>query len=99
MLSPIKIWRNQHKIAGLIGKTGEIVSWTYIRVPPAEYSSLAPYPVVLVEFTDKQKLMLQMVDYQADDVTFGRKIMTVLRRASEPDADGVILYYVKAKPI
>jgi uncharacterized OB-fold protein len=99
MLSPVKIWRNQKKIADLIGITGVIVSWTFIRVPPAEFSSLAPYPVVLVALDDGRKLMLTLVDYAKEDLTAGRKVITVLRRVAEPDADGVILYYVKAKPI
>jgi len=52
MLSPVKIWRNQKKTASLIGKTGKIVSWTVIRVPPADFTDQAPYPVVLVELTE-----------------------------------------------
>ena len=99
MLSPVKIWRNQKKIADLIGKTGEIISWTFIRVPPAEYAGLAPYPVVLVALDDGRKVMLTLVDYADADLAAGRKVMTVLRRVTEPDADGIIFYYAKAKPI
>jgi uncharacterized protein len=99
MLSPVKIWRNQKKIADLIGITGRIVAFTYIRVPPAEFSNLAPYAVVLVELNDQKRLMLQMVDFASSNLRIGQKIITVIRRVAEPNLDGIIPYYVKAKPI
>jgi uncharacterized OB-fold protein len=99
MLSPIKIWRNQKKIARLIGLTGEIISWTFIRVPPADFSSLAPYPVVLVRLENGNNLMAQMVDFTESDLVFGKKIVTVLRRVTEPNTDGIIPYFIKVKPI
>jgi uncharacterized OB-fold protein len=99
MLSPIKIWRNQKKIANLIGIAGEIVSWTYIRVPPGDFSSLAPYPVVMVKLENGTNFTAQLVDYQDADLVTGRKVRTVLRRVTEPNADGIIPYYVKVKPI
>jgi uncharacterized OB-fold protein len=99
MLSPVKIWRNQKKIAGLIGISGQIISWTFIRVPPAEFSGLAPYPVVLVKLSDGRNLMMQLVDYDETDLKFGRKVVTVIRRVTDPNTDGIIPYYVKAKPI
>lgn len=33
----------------MLGREGTIVSWTVIRVPPTGFSSLAPYPVVIVD--------------------------------------------------
>jgi uncharacterized OB-fold protein len=48
MISPVKIWRNQKYVKGMIGKTGIIMSWTLIRVPPADFGYQAPYPVVIV---------------------------------------------------
>jgi uncharacterized OB-fold protein len=99
MISPVKIWRNQKKIASLVGITGEITSWTFIRLPPADFSSLAPYPVVIVRLTNGNKFTAQMVDYDAADLEIGRKVVTVIRRLSEPNNDGIIPYYIKVKPI
>ena len=62
MISPVKIWRNQKKIASLLGKTGKIVSWTTIRTPPAGFAEQAQYPVVLVELDNKDRVMAQLVD-------------------------------------
>ena len=99
MISPVKIWRNQQKIARLIGINGEIISWTFIRVPPADFAGLAPYAVALVKLADGRNLMMQMVDFNESDLVTGRKVVTVIRRVMDHDADGIIFYYVKAKPI
>lgn len=106
MLSPVKIWRNQKKIAGLIGRTGTIVSWTVVRVPPARFSNQAPYPVVLVQLDSGERLMAQMVDppvgeagWQPKELAFGQRVVTLLRRAVEPTTEGIIPYGIKVKPL
>jgi uncharacterized OB-fold protein len=99
MISPVKIWRNQKKIAGLVGIKGMIVSWTFIRLPPAEFGSLAPYPVVLVKLDHGNTMMLQLVDYELTDLVTGREVVTVIRRITDPNPDGIIPYATKVKPI
>lgn len=97
MYSPVKIWRNQKKVASLVGKTGKIISWTIVRVPPADYTDQAPYPVVLVELESGKRIMAQLVDWEPEHLTFGQKVMTIIRRVTRPDPDGVIPYGIKAK--
>lgn len=99
MQSPVKIWRNQGHIAHLLGKTGTIVSWSFIRVPPGDFTDQAPYPVVLVECDDGMRMTCQLVDYDAAQITYGQKVVTVVRRVMRPDADGVIPYGIKVKPV
>lgn len=99
MTSPVKIWRNQQKVASLLGKTGTIVTWTFIRVPPAGFSSFAPYPVALVQFEDGTSLTAQLVDYNQKDLRPGMTVVTVLRRIMESNTDGIIPYGVKIKPV
>jgi uncharacterized OB-fold protein len=99
MVSPVKIWRNQKKIASLIGKQGAIVSWTSIRVPPADYSNLAPYAVALIALDDGGMMMAQLVDCDMEDVKKGQRVVTVIRRMTHSSDDGVIPYGVKAVPI
>ena len=99
MQSPVKIWRNQKKIANLVGKTGIIISWTIIRVPPADYNDQAPYPVVLVELDSGKRIMVQLVDWEPQYLAFGQKVMTIIRRVTHPDPDGVIPYGIKVKPV
>lgn len=96
--SPVKIWRNQKKIAKHLGKQGVIESYTVISVPPLGFESQAPYPVVLVT-TDQERLIGQLVDHEASDVRIGRKVEVVLRKVKQPSKEGIIPYGIKFKPV
>ncbi len=97
MNSPVKIWRNQKHIASLLGKEGKIVSWTMVRVPPAGFSSFAPYPVAVVALDGNRKITAQVVDYGT--VKIGMNVKVVLRRITEPSTEGIIPYGIKVKPL
>ncbi len=99
MISPVKIWRHQKKVAFLLDQEGKILSWTLIRVPPLGYEQEAPYPVVLVELSSREKIVGQLVDWQEKDLKTGRKVAAVYRRISKPDSEGVIPYGIKFRPI
>jgi len=99
MQSPVKIWRNQKNIARLLGREGKIVSWTIVRVPPTGFSSLAPYPVAIIEFADGERISTQVVDWSEKDLAFGKKVRVVVRRVCDPPTEGIIPYGVKVKPI
>lgn len=99
MNSPVKIWRNQKYIASLVGKTGTIISWTLVRVPPADFMDQAPYPVVLVHLDQGKTIAAQLVDWQDDDLVIGGKVKTIIRRVTHPDPDGIIPYGIKVKPL
>ena len=99
MNSPVKIWRNQQRIAGLLAREGRIVSWTIVRVPPSGFSGLAPYPVAIVELACGKRITAQLVDWSEKDLAFGRKVKVVVRRISDPPTEGVIPYGIKAKPL
>ena len=99
MQSPVKIWRNQKKVGMMVGKTGRVVSWTTIRVPPGDFVDQAPYLVVLVALDGGQKITAQLVDFEHMSVAIGQQVITVIRRIILPTADGVIQYGIKVKPI
>lgn len=99
MLSPVKIWRNQKYVARTIGKTGKIVSWTVVRVPPANFSYQAPYPVALVELDGGGRISAQVVDYADEQLKIGQKVLTIVRRTIQSDTEAVIPYGLKVKPI
>lgn len=83
----------------MLGKTGTVVSWTLIRVPPGDFTDQAPYPVALIALEGGKRAMFQMVDSDASHLVFGQKVVTIIRRVMHPDADGVIPYGIKVKPI
>lgn len=98
MQSPVKIWRNQKKIQSLLRKKGKIVSWTIVRVPPAGFSDQAPYPVVVVAL-ESGTIIAQLVDYQEKHLAFGQEVVTVIRRVTQPNTEGIIPYGIKVKPL
>ncbi len=99
MISPVKIWRRQKVIKKLLGKTGKIISWTMIMVPSADFKENAPYPVILVEFSDSKRAFGQMVDYKKEDLQIGNKALCILRKVRKPTDDGVIAYGLKFRPL
>lgn len=99
MISPVKVWRNQKYVARMIGKKGIIISWTMIRVPPADFGYQAPYPVVLVKLDDGESITVQMVDFREEELMAGQKVLTVVRRTIQSEEDGVIPYGIKVKPV
>ncbi len=99
MNSPVKIWRNQKYIASLVNKTGTIVSWTLVRVPPADFMDQAPYPVVLVKLDHGETIAAQLVDWKSEVLSIGKRVQTVIRRVTHPDPDGIIPYGIKVKPL
>lgn len=106
MLSPVKLWRNQKKTAELVGKTGRVISHTLIRVPPADFTDQAPYPVVVVELDGGlpagghgARITAQMVDWEEKHLAIGTRVVTIVRRVIKPNNEGVIPYGIKVKPL
>lgn len=99
MSSPVKLWRNQKYIRDLAQKTGTVISWTFIRVPPGGFAGLAPYPIVLVKLDNGNTITAQLVDYTSEHLATGTKVITVVRRIMDPNSDGVIPYGIKVRPV
>ena len=99
MLSPVKIWRNQKKIATLLGPKGQVITYTKIHVPPLGFESQAPYIVAVAKLENGKRYTAQLVDWEEKDLRIGQKVKTVLRRTRDPGCEGVIPYGIKFKPI
>lgn len=99
MISPVKIWRRQKKIRQYLGKTGRILTWTRIQVAASDFKHQVPYPVVLVEFKNKERAVGQLVDYQEKDLKIGTKVISVLRRVRRNNREEIISYGLKFKPV
>ena len=99
-ITPVKLWRRQAKVSSQIGKKGKIIAWTTIRIPSKEFTSQAPYPVIIVALESKEKMTLQLVDWGMENLQIGQEIITVLRRLyTEDGGDGIIHYVIKCKPL
>ena len=99
MISPVKIWRRQKEIRKVLGKKGKVLAWTKIYTPGSDFKKYAPYPVVLVELKNKEKIYGQLVDYKDADLKIGGKVISILRKVRSSTNEGVIAYGVKFKPL
>lgn len=95
MYSPVKAWRNQGNIQSLVGKTGSIVTWTLVYVPPTGFLDQAPYPVALVRLDRGDMITCQLVDCEHTDISIGKKVKLIVRRITKPDESGIIPYGIK----
>jgi len=99
MISPVKIWRRQKDIRKILGKKGRIFLWTKIFTPGTGFKKYAPYPVVLVELENNEKVYGQLVDHEEKDLKIGKKLISVLRKVRTASVDGVIAYGIKFRPL
>jgi uncharacterized protein len=98
MNSPVKIWRNQKHIRQLVGRRGTVLTWTVIRVPPSGYGDQVPYAVAIVELDGGTRITCQIADTDPQEVKIGMPVFLTVRKLKHPDADGVIMYGIKAVP-
>ncbi len=97
--TPVKLWRRQENVGSIIGKIGKILNWTIIRVPAKAFAKEAPYPVVIVELEDKEKMIGQLVDWEESDLKKGEKVIAVIRKSYPVDKESIISYNIKFKPV
>jgi uncharacterized OB-fold protein len=100
MISPVKVWRRQKTIRDLLGKQGKVVSWTKIFTPPPQFRHIAPYSIVLVELTNKQRICAQLVDHDTDkEIKKGMRVVVTLRKLRESVSDDVIPYTIACRAL
>ncbi|MBI2086205.1 OB-fold domain-containing protein [Candidatus Daviesbacteria bacterium] len=98
MNSPINIWREHKNLRNYLGKTGKVLAWTKVVVPPAGFEHQAPYIVGIVQFENKEKLPVQIVDCE-QELKPNQKVKVVIRKIGKVKSDEVIEYGVKVKPL
>lgn len=97
--SPVKLWRRGKKLVNHIGRTGILLHWTIVRVPPKNFADQAPYPVGIVRLDDGEMMVGQLVDWNLKDLKSGRKVVAVMRRITQEDKENIIPYGIKFKPV
>ncbi len=97
--SPSVIWRYHKALHKYLGLHGKIVVWTKVYVAPVGFEHEAPYIAAIVEFENKKRMSVQVVDCDEYGLKYGQKVVGVIRRIGKAAPDGLILYGVKVKPI
>ncbi len=77
---------------------GKVLTYTIIRVPPAQFSDQAPYAVGIIELEDGVNLTGQIVDCAFDDIKIGMKVKLEFRKLFEEGHAGILCYGYKFVP-
>ncbi len=78
--------------------TGKIVTFTVIRIAPAEWGDLGPYALAIVELTDGTRVFGQMTDCDVEEVKIGMEVRLEFRLVQKEAHHGVISYGHKFVP-
>ncbi len=96
--SPVKNWRDSKKLHSSFNKKGKLLVWTKIYAAPAGFEHEAPYFSGIVEFEDKSRSAVQIVDVKEEDLKIGLEVETVVRRVGSFEPESVIDYTIKVRP-
>lgn len=77
---------------------GKVVTFTVIRVGPADFAADVPYALGLVEVAPGVRLMAQIVDVPAEEIKTGMPVTLEFRKLYEEGKAGIICYGHKAVP-
>lgn len=98
MSTPSQIWRQHKKLHTYLNKIGRLLVWTKIFVAPTGFEHQTPYLVGIVQFNG-EKMPLQIVDCEEEDLKPNQKVITVIRKIGKVRSEDVIEYGIKVKPV
>jgi hypothetical protein len=74
---------------------GKIISYTTIRVAPADFATQVPYNIAIVESDNGVRVTTQVVDCKPESLEIGKKVKFVFRKLYEEGHTGIICYGYK----
>jgi uncharacterized OB-fold protein len=81
----------------VLPRTGKVVTFTIVRVPPAGFTEQTPLPIALVELDNGVRTMVQIGDVEdPGSIEIGMPVRLEFRRVSWDGEAGVIFYGHKA---
>ncbi len=83
----------------VLNRTGKVLTYTIIRVPPSPFKDEAPYAVGIVELEGGGRITAQIVDCDFDELRIGMKVKMEFRRIQAEGEAGVIGYGYKCVPV
>jgi uncharacterized OB-fold protein len=75
---------------------GKIITFTTIRVAPAQFAAEVPYNIAIVELDGGVRLTTQVVDCKPEDMGIDKKVKLVFRKLHPEGKTGIIRYGYKA---
>ena len=83
----------------ILAQTGEIETFTVIRVAPAGFGDQAPYAVGVIRLADGVRLTAQIVDCDVETLAIGDAVRREFRRVQEDGESGILCYGYKFVPV
>jgi uncharacterized OB-fold protein len=78
-----------------LSEYGKIITFTTIRVAPANFETQVPYNVAVVETDNGARVLAQVADCNAEDLKIGQRVKFVFRKLSEEGHTGILCYGYK----
>ena len=83
----------------ILSRTGKLLTYTVIHVPPSQFKDEAPYAMGIVELDGGGRINTQIVDIDFDKLKIGMKVRIEFRKIQSEGEAGVIGYGYKCVPI
>lgn len=83
-----------HKFVG----RGTVYSHTTVYQAPDGFEDYVPYVVALVDLEEGPRITAQLTDVNPNEVNIGMPVEMIVRKLSEQDEDGLIVYGYKFRP-
>jgi uncharacterized OB-fold protein len=77
---------------------GSVVSFTVIRVGPAQFADQTPYAVGIVELDGGVRITSQIVDCDLEQLAIGMRVRLEFRKLQEDGKGGILEYGYKCVP-
>lgn len=97
--SAVNNWRKTKLLKNYLGKTGKLLTWTTVSTAPTGFEYQSPYFAGIIEFDDKSRMPIQIIDCKSEDLKPNLKLRLVIRRLKKPGPADVIDYGIKATPV
>ena len=78
-----------------LGDHGKILTYTVIRVAPAQFSDQVPYAVAIVELDGGGRITTQIADCEFDQLAIGQRVRLEFRKVQKDGAAGILCYGYK----
>lgn len=82
----------------VLKRSGTLLTYTIIRVPPSQFKDEAPYAMGIVELDGGGRINTQIVDCDFEKIQIGMKVRVEFRRIQAEGEAGVIGYGYKCIP-
>jgi hypothetical protein len=82
-----------------LAKTGEVETFTVIRVAPTGFGDEVPYAVGVIKLDDGVKVTAQIVDCDPTGIRIGDRVNLEFRRIQQDGESGILCYGYKFVPV